>query len=71
MSTEWPELPHRSATLLHAAHMNKVLSSFYVLAACPIVDYAPVALIANKPKLREKLETVQNEAARIILGAPR
>lgn len=35
------------------------------------MDYASVSLITAKPKLREKLEIVQNEAARIILGAPR
>lgn len=35
------------------------------------MDYASVTLIATKPKLRENLETVQNKAARVILGAPR
>lgn len=50
---------------------RNVLGTFYEHAVRPIVDYASGALITAKTKLREKLEAVQNEAAKIILGAPR
>ena len=50
---------------------HRVLRSFYVHAVRPIVDYASLALIGIKRKYKDRLETVQNEAARVILGAPR
>ena len=55
----------------HIGAGHKVLRSFYVHAVRPIIDYASVALIASSTTLKEKLETIQNEAARIILGAPK
>ena len=54
----------------HVGAGHQVLRAFYVHAIRPIVDYASVALIAAKPRLRDRLELLQNQAARTILGAP-
>ena len=50
---------------------HKVLKSFYTHAIRPIVDYASIALIKAPKALKGKIETLQNEVLRIILGAPR
>ena len=48
---------------------HRVLRSFYVHAVRSVVDYASIALISAKPTYRKKLETIQNDATRIITGA--
>lgn len=50
--------------------MHHILSFFNVHAVHPIVDYASVALMTVKPGNRKELNIKENEAARIILGAP-
>ena len=49
---------------------HEVLRTFYVHAVRSIVDYASPALVTLSPALRDKLEPLQNDAARSILGAP-
>ena len=47
-----------------------VLRSFYVHGIRSLVDYAAPALLTLEDKLRPKLETIQNRAMRVCLGAP-
>lgn len=61
----------RAMTGRHTGAEHIALRAFYVHAVRPIVDYISVALTATKPRLRERLETVRNEALSIILDTPR
>ena len=49
---------------------HRVLRMFYIQAIRPIVDYAASVLFYISKSLQLQLETIQNSAARIILGAP-
>ena len=48
-----------------------VLRAFYVHAIRSLVDYYAPALLTLGERLHEKLETIQNRAMRVCLGAPR
>ncbi|XP_076052657.1 uncharacterized protein LOC143032075 [Oratosquilla oratoria] len=48
-----------------------VLRTFYVSAIRPVIDYASSALAGLSATRLADLETVQNQALRVILGAPR
>ena len=47
-----------------------VLRAFYIHAIRSLVDYAAPALLTLRPSFFQKLETIQNRAMRVCLGAP-
>ncbi len=49
----------------------RVLKTFYLQARRIIIDYAAPLLATIHPAQIEHLEKLQNEALRIMLGAPR
>lgn len=48
----------------------KALSTFYLLYIRPVIEYSSVAFVSLPCTLRDRLETFQRRAAKIILGKP-
>ncbi|KAG0716376.1 putative RNA-directed DNA polymerase from transposon BS [Chionoecetes opilio] len=61
----------RAMTRLNAGATFSVLRLYYVQAVRSLVDYCAPVLIALSPSQQERLEVLQNNAMRTMLGAPR
>lgn len=62
--------PLRYLTGLRAGANQTVLQKFYMAAVRSLVDYAAPSLVRLTERQRKKLEVIQNNALRPILGAP-
>ena len=60
----------RALTRLSGGASERVLRTFYVHAVRACVDYATPCLLTAPPALLTPLDTAQNSALRIIVGAP-
>ena len=60
----------RALSSRNAGASYKVLRAFYIHAARSIIDYCAPCLCSLSPALLKKLEVAQNDALRVILGAP-
>ncbi|KAG0716228.1 hypothetical protein GWK47_010216 [Chionoecetes opilio] len=61
----------RAMTRLNAGATFSVLRLYYVQAVRSLVDYCAPVIIALSPNQQERLEVLQNNAMRTMLGAPR
>ena len=61
----------KAMTSTQAGASGNTLQTLYVTAVRVIVDYSAVCLVMVEEPTIEKLEVLQNQALRLILGAPR
>ena len=60
----------RAMTRTHTGATSSVLRLFYVLAVRALVDYSAPVLVALSPTQQKRIEVIQNQAMRTVLGAP-
>ena len=60
----------RALSVHNTGASHRVLRAFYTHAIRSIVDYCAPCLCSLSPALTKKLEVAQNDALRVILGAP-
>ena len=58
-------------TRTHAGATSSVLCFLYVQAVRVLVDYSAPVLVALCPTQQKRIEVIQNQAMRTVLGAPR
>ena len=61
----------RAMTSIKLGLNFNVLKTFYIACMRSIIDYSALQLITSNENKLNKLEKIQNEALRLMLGAPR
>lgn len=60
----------RSLSVLEGGSSFRVMRLFYTHAICSLMDYLAPYLVLGSPTLIYKLEVVQDQTLRLLLGAP-
>ncbi|XP_076069251.1 uncharacterized protein LOC143041313 [Oratosquilla oratoria] len=61
----------RAMTRTHSGASHAVLRLYYIQAVRSLIDYSAVVLVSLSPTQQRRIECIQNQAMRTMLGAPR